>query len=249
VPATLITIRFSHFCEKARWALDHAGVRYDERAYVPGVHMFATRPRGGRSVPMLVTPHGILKQSTDIVDHADRRAPPEKRLYPDGERVRAEVDAFIADLDAELGPATRLLAYHHMLPRPAALVRLVGMGMTAFERLQCRVVLPVFGGKMRTLMGIDDAAAERATDTIRRTFDEVSTRVKDGRRYMFGDRLGAADIAFASLAAPALLPHGHPFFATDLSDVPDALVPMVHELRATDAGKYASRLYAEDRRS
>src|SRR5258706_15412958 len=99
MPATLITIRFSHYCEKARWALDRAGVSYDERAYIPGFHQMGTRPRGGRSVPILVTPHGVLKESTDIVKHADMRAPREKKLYPDDDVLRGEADAFAADLD------------------------------------------------------------------------------------------------------------------------------------------------------
>ena len=50
-------------------------------------------------------------------------------------------------------------------------------------------------------------------------------------------------------ASPALLPPGHPYFASDLRDVPDVLVPLVEEVRATDAGKFAARLYAEDRRA
>src|SRR5262245_45738042 len=35
----LTTIKFSHFNEKARWALDRFGVAYTERAYMPMLHM------------------------------------------------------------------------------------------------------------------------------------------------------------------------------------------------------------------
>src|SRR5262249_52617975 len=35
----LITIRFSHYNEKARWALDRFGVVYTERAHLPLIHM------------------------------------------------------------------------------------------------------------------------------------------------------------------------------------------------------------------
>ena len=247
MPATLITIHFSHFCEKARWALDRAGVRYDERAYLPGLHQLGTRSRGGRSVPLLVTPHGVLKQSTDIVKHADMRAPREKKLYPDNDALRAEVEAFIADLDKHLGPASRLVAYHHMLERPAALARLAGRAMTPVERWTFRAALPMLNKPMRRFMRIDEASAARAVDTVKRTFDDVSARLRDGRKYLFGDRFGAADIAFASLASPSLLPPGHPHFASDMRDVPAELVPMIEELRASDAGKFVARMYAEER--
>jgi glutathione S-transferase len=134
-----------------------------------------------------------------------------------------------------------------MLDRPAALARLAGIAMTPFERWSFRTVLPALKTPMRRFMRIDDAAAERAIDTVRRTFDDVSARLRDGRRYLFGDRFGAADIAFASLSSPSVLPERHPQFASDLRDVPEVLVPMVAELRASDAGKFVTRMYAEER--
>ena len=40
-------------------------------------------------------------------------------------------------------------------------------------------------------------------------FQMIEQRLQDGRRYLTGDRLGAADIAFAALTAPALFPEGY----------------------------------------
>ena len=45
---TLITIPISHFCEKARWALDRAGVEYEERAHLQVIHWLAVKRAGGR---------------------------------------------------------------------------------------------------------------------------------------------------------------------------------------------------------
>ncbi|MEZ4340912.1 MAG: hypothetical protein R3B82_30175, partial [Sandaracinaceae bacterium] len=39
----LVTIAFSHYCEKARWALDLRRVPYRERRYLPAMHLLATR--------------------------------------------------------------------------------------------------------------------------------------------------------------------------------------------------------------
>jgi hypothetical protein len=44
----------SHFCEKARRALDYVGVTYDEEKHVPAAHIFAAKRAGGRrTVPCL----------------------------------------------------------------------------------------------------------------------------------------------------------------------------------------------------
>jgi glutathione S-transferase len=37
----LVTIPINHYCEKARWTLDRAGVDYTERAHRAGVHALA----------------------------------------------------------------------------------------------------------------------------------------------------------------------------------------------------------------
>src|SRR4051812_1964097 len=71
----LITIRFSHYCEKARWALDHSGIDYEERSHLP---LFAWFPAlaGGRkrTVPVLVGDGERLSDSTDILRWVDRRS-------------------------------------------------------------------------------------------------------------------------------------------------------------------------------
>mgnify|MGYP001462179660 CR=1 FL=1 len=60
----LITIGFSHFCEKARWALDRTALEYSEDDHVPLFHWRASFGAGGtRTVPVLVTPGRVLKDS------------------------------------------------------------------------------------------------------------------------------------------------------------------------------------------
>src|SRR4029079_8849515 len=61
----LITIPFSHYCEKARWALDRVGVPYEELGHLPLFHYVATYPRGRqRTVPLLVDGDTIVRDST-----------------------------------------------------------------------------------------------------------------------------------------------------------------------------------------
>ena len=72
----LVTIPISHFCEKARWALDRAGLAYVEEAHVQGLHQLAARRAGGGpSVPVLVTDEGVFAQSEWIIRYADAHLP------------------------------------------------------------------------------------------------------------------------------------------------------------------------------
>src|SRR5712691_5177868 len=117
-PCVLITIPISHYCEKARWALDRAGVSYRERAHLQLIHWLAVRRAGGgTTVPVLVCGDRVLADSADIVDEADTRAPPERRLYPADPNAAAEVRALERGFDADLGPHGRAWMYNGLRGR------------------------------------------------------------------------------------------------------------------------------------
>ena len=83
-PCVLITIPISHYCEKARWALDRAGAGYREQA-LSAAQRLASRAasrRPGRTAPVHGCGHRVLADSPEIVDEADGKAPPGQRLYP-----------------------------------------------------------------------------------------------------------------------------------------------------------------------
>src|SRR5258708_38088672 len=80
----LVTIPISHYCEKARWALERAGLPYREEPHGQGLHrLYARRAGGGSTVPVLATPEGAIGGSAEIIPRVDRRWPPERRLVAD----------------------------------------------------------------------------------------------------------------------------------------------------------------------
>jgi glutathione S-transferase len=248
VRARLVTIPISHFCEKARWALDRAGVDYVERRHLQLIHIAAARlAGGGRTVPVFVTAAGeVLAASPDILRWADTRVEPARRLYPDGE-LGAEAAAFEAWLDGQFGPDGRLWMYHETLPVVHRLDQWALAGIPRWERSAFRVAGPLVELAMRRALGIDAAAATAALERVDRVFDDVAARLADGRRFLLGDRFTAADLAFAALAAPMLLPgrYGTPLPPPEV--MPDAHAREVRRLRAHPAGVFADRVYAEER--
>lgn len=248
--ARLLTIPISHFCEKARWALDRAGVEYAEHPHVQLIHIFAARlAGGGRTVPVLVTADGeVLADSTTILRWTDTRVALEQRLYPDGE-LGISAAALETWLDDGLGPDGRLWMYHETLPVVDELEPWALAGVPPWERRLFRVSRPFVGVAIRRYLGVDAASASAAVERIRGVFDSVADRLSDGRPFLLGDRFTAADLTFAALAAPMLLPvrYGSPLPPPEA--MPDALASEVRRLRAHPAGVFADRLYSEERSS
>ncbi|MBK9703429.1 MAG: glutathione S-transferase [Betaproteobacteria bacterium] len=246
---TLVTITLSHYCEKARWGLDRAGIAYREARHAPGFHAFAVRRAGGRrTTPILVTDDGVIGDSTDILLWANGRAPPGRALYPEDRAERAEVLALEERFDEDLGPHVRRAIYFDLLPSPKLTIPMMTHGVPGHQR----ALLPLLYGPlqrvMRSSMRIDAAGAKRSLDTLMAVVDDVSKLLADGRRYLAGDRFGAADITFAALAAPAVCPPGYAVPLPRAEDLPAGAAAIIRGVRDTPAGAFCLRMYRDERR-
>src|SRR5262245_24602430 len=69
-----VTFGISHYCEKARWALDWHGIAYDEINWPPGVHIVLAKSCGAKqtSLPILLDGRRVIQGSGAIIDWADR---------------------------------------------------------------------------------------------------------------------------------------------------------------------------------
>jgi glutathione S-transferase len=244
----LVTIPFSHYCDKARWALDRAGIPYEERAHLPLLHYLPARlAGGGKTVPVLKTPERTLCDSTDILHWVDARLPAPRRLFPDEPEARAEVVRWEERFDASLGPAARRWAYGHLLPDLENTRRLMQQNVPAAEALAVRAAYPVARALLRRGLNINPESCARSLARLHELFDEVGAAVSGGREFLVGDRLSAADVTFAALAAPALFPDRITRWLCPRDQLPAPMRAEVDRFRATPAGAYALRLYSHHR--
>jgi glutathione S-transferase len=247
---TLVTIPFSHFCEKARWALDHARIAYREEGHAPGLHRFAVRRARGAagSVPVLVLDGGgVLDDSPLIVRWADEQATSDRKLLPQGGRERDEALALEGHLDQNFAPHVRRLAYFHILPDARGAISRMQKRVPGIEARLVRVGFPVLRAFMRRAMRIDAKGAARSRDRLRTMVDEVSRRLADGRPYLMGDRFGAADIAFAAFTSPLLLVPEHPVLGDRTSFFNEGLKAEADAIAGSPAVEFARRIYREHR--
>jgi len=247
-PYRLITIPPSHYCEKARWALDLAGVAYVEERYPPILHYPACRRAGGgRTTPVLVTDLGVFADSTDILEFIDSRYSDSFRPYPTDSVQRAGVTELEELFDTKLGPHSRRLAYFHLLPDRKLLKASLLAGVRRRDRTIFLALLPLMRALMRRGMRIDRASAERSLERVREVFRTVGQRLASGRDYLVGGCFSAADLSFAALAAPLLLPRGYGAPLPTLAELPAELLPLIDELRSSPAGDFGLRLYRDHR--
>jgi len=205
---TLWQIDVSHYSEKARWALAHKGVEHRRRAPVVGAHipiaMALTRGEH-KTFPILRLDGRTIGDSTAIIAALEQRHP-DPPLYPadtDQRRRALELEEFF---DEELGPHTRLLAFHEIGKDRDTFVKL--MEETAPGPLRKAPGMTVVYAQAYTRMrfGVaDPAAAQRAREKIVAALDRLESELGDDE-YLVGDAFTVADLTAASLFNPIVLP-------------------------------------------
>jgi glutathione S-transferase len=245
-PAILITIPLSHYCEKARWALDRVGLPYREEAHAPLLHRLATKRNDGGTVPVLVHGSSRFIDSTDILMHANAVCGGDL-LYPRDAAQRRDVDALEEHFDIELGPHTRRWAYAQLLPQAKLIRSLWSRGVPRLEARLVPVITPLARRLVRAAYRVTPESAQRSLERVRGVFWYVGERLGDGRQFLAGERFTAADLTFAALAAPVLFPLECRAVYPALDAVPAAMREEALRLRDTDAGRFALRMFSQER--
>jgi glutathione S-transferase len=253
----LITIKFSHYNEKARWALDRFGVAYEERGYLPMIHMpFAlARSRFMRgwdgtstaaTTPVLFTGRSVIADSEEILKYlSGAYGTPENNLYP-----IPEAAALSARFSGSLGSDTRRVAYHHAFQSPELLRRVVEANAPGWQARAFLALLPAIMKALRWRLEIRPEAVERSLERIWEEVAFVNGLLADGRNYLVAERFTAADLTFSCMMAISLLIQPHEGFGATLPPLdlcPPAVQELARGLRATPAGQFVLRMFAEER--
>ena len=198
--------RYSHFNEKARWALDFKRVPHMRTSYLPGPHQPKIRKLTGQTqTPVVRFGDDYLYGSARIIDELEKRYP-SPPLYPEdgSQRIRAlEIQSWF---DSEIGPRGRRAVLNSMMGETAYFANMFSEGQTAGKRCFYRTILPLAKGKIRR--GNDITGPESVADgvaALQEGFDFVA-REAGAAGYLVGDTFSVADLTAAAILAPVADP-------------------------------------------
>ena len=100
---------------------------------------------------------------------------------------------------------------------------------------------------MRKSMAINNTSAERAYKTLKIILTEYEAMAEG--EFFVGDQLSIADVSFAALTAPLVLPPKYGATLPTLEELPKSMIALVQEFQDMEAGKRALRLYTQYRAS
>lgn len=245
----LITIPVSHYCEKARWALERAGLEFEERRHLQLLHYAATLWHAGTLfAPVLLTSEGTYTDSTDILDFVDRRVPG-LGLFPKDPELNRRVRYWEARFDQTVGVEGRRWMYHAGFRElgAARMIELAAQGVPGWQTAVVRALIAPGEAYLRYRLSVNDATVEQGLATLERVFDEVANELRDGRPYLAGEHFSAADLTFAALSAFPLMPPEYGVRLPQPGDLPPGMRAVVERFRSHTAGQYALRLYRQER--
>lgn len=247
----LYTFNISHFAEKARWALDRTGLRYEERVLLPGPHIPIIRRlgQGATSVPALVDEGRAIQGSSRIIDYIDEHwLDPADRLTPSEPELEKQARELEHWLDDEIGEMGRRFFYYHALAHREFVGPLFTQRGPWWGKVFYGLAYPAISKRIRQMYDVNATTAATAAERVTVAYQRLDDMLARGP-YLVGDRFTRADLTLAALTAPMWRPPEHPTQWPSESLYPDVVRKRIDQLSRFRVREHALRMYRELRRS
>ncbi len=238
----------SHYCEKARWALERCGLAYDEERHLQGFHYARTYWKSRNvGVPVLIDGESVIVDSTAILKHLDRYTPVAARLYPEEATQRRHVEELEDLFDEILGVESRRWLYFHYLAYPKDVLRFAGQGAPAIERGLALLTFPLLRRFATWRMQVSSSTVAAGLERSRQIVRQTDAMLADGRPFLTQWGFSAADLSLACMMAPYVVPEEYGIRLPSVDQLPPGMQATVREFRNTTTGQYVLRLFRSHR--
>lgn len=203
----LYKLHWSHYVEKVVLALEFKNIPWR------GIDINAFSKKEMRHlaarqyVPLIHdTQHGIaLSDSSKILGYLDERYPQSPRLFSSDAATSRHIHSWILAMDSYLGLPARRIAYAQVLREKPTLMadlflpQLWGgvLNWPGIRSLSSAVVGMMLTTRFRLHRNVDDGVFRQLESFLFKVVEQLGQR-----RYLFEDRITAADLTLASLMRP-----------------------------------------------
>lgn len=237
--------------EIARWVLDWNDVLYKDEPHAPylsnQVFNALTGEKRAANSPVLINTDALVYTTGSIVQYLEQRAISSKKLLPDDLQKKQEVLELYKLFTGSFEENVTKYFYSRLLPNPQFAQALIRQRIPRHERYRYKEKFDTLSAALTTELKLSESSPEERLDEIKKVFNQVDRILSDGRRYLAGEKLTLADIAFASVAAPLVLPEECGGAMSTMSQVPDDYRRDINAFRTTAAGQFVMLLYQEER--
>jgi glutathione S-transferase len=206
----LYQFQFSHYNEKARWALDYKRIAHERRSLLPGPHVVPViRLSGQKSLPVLCLGDRAVAGANNIIDDLETNHPMPS-LYPVSEGQRRGALKLQRWFDEEVGPEIRRAFFWDLLRASRYAAELFVIGRSPLTKFVYRTAFPAIRAVMIKDMSINAEGAARGVDRTGEALDRVAAK-SAASGYLVGDSFSVADLTAAALLSPAAMPPEFPY--------------------------------------
>jgi glutathione S-transferase len=228
---------FSHYCEKARWALDYKGIAYRTVNLLPGFHfrhLAKLTPKS--SVPVLRDGATVVQDSSAIIDYLDRRYANPALTPSDANAAREALD-WEEYLDEQIGVNIRLWFYHHTLPVRRLAVSFLLEGATWHKKPLFVLAYPKVRRAMSESMNINADTARHAEERLRAALEKLDEALIE-RHFLVDDRFSRADLTACALLRRSCMQDD------TYKEIPPAVRKLRDELKSRRLCQWVRSVYA-----
>jgi len=238
----LYVFSISHYCEKAKWALDHLEINYEVNTLLPGQHIAFAKKLGLKrgSLPILQAGGEIIQGSSLIIDWAETVT--DRDLLPSANKT-VHIEKRLDDI---LGVHLRRQFYSEaMVEFPATVKPMFMYGLNNIDKLKLSFIWPIIRKKMIPAMdlGYEQGLASRAM--VEAELAWLDGQLADGNRYLVNNQFSRADITAASLLAPIVLPAQYPM--TKIMQLPPRVLQDCAQWHDRLVFNWVRKMYCEHR--
>lgn len=248
---TLVSINTSGHAEIAKWVLDINQIQYIEKNYPPVIgERKAARIINSQEVnnmPVYLQTDRLIYSSESIIYDFDANLPEGKQLFPSDIDLQNEVYELYKLFTTTFYTAVERYRYSELFKSKKNALTLLKKNITFLNRLKYRLSYGNYKKRISKKINLNNEDSIVFLAEVKNIFSHVDKLLSDNRKYLVGNKFTAADLAFAAIAAPVILPVEYGGAQTKFNEISEAFRHEIMLLRRSPAGQFVLKMYQEER--